>query len=401
MKVSFRLWLAIGFIGLLVLITLSVWTYGALTGTSESTPGSPAEKGVFGSLFPFGNSGTTNVTSPGGGDDAPLHGEVPRLRKVSSEEIAGAGFATGIQGTASLRYMERQTGHVYETPLDGLTVARLTNTTIPAVHDARWITASTSLIRYLNDTQEIENVLVSFPATTTDQELQAETLKQYARIAISDSLLFGVVESTAGSVGERVNARGELQTVYASDIRTLVPALGGGRMFVYSAPTGLAPGSLYEVVRNTLTRITGGISGLEALPDSTGGYVLVSSGTVNTLRLSVVEVKTKDVLPLSLNTLVEKCAWVPKTKLVLCAVPKRLPGALYPDDWHLGRVHTSDELWIVDTESGITSVVLDLEAESGISMDVGDVNVSADGSYAAFIDRNDSTLWVASLFVLR
>jgi polysaccharide deacetylase 2 family uncharacterized protein YibQ len=81
----------------------------------------------------------------------------------------------------------------------------------------------------------------------------------------------------------------------------------------------------------------------------------------------------------------------------LCAVPKFLPQALYPDDWLLGRVHTSDELWFIDTDSETASVAVDLEAEAGIPLDVHKVVVDSTGTYAAFIDRVSTTLWVATL----
>jgi hypothetical protein len=398
MKIPFSVSLALGFVGVLIIVIGGVWTFTLFTGTGGSgTAG--RETGVFGSLFPFGREGAQDTNTPGAGDNssASFDGPVPRLRKISEEPVAGAGFRSGITGSPSVRYVERRTGHMYETPLDSSTVVRLTNTTIPAVRDAVWVSASTTVFRVWEDENMLRVFVASTTATSTDQELVGNFLPPFVRHSPLATSTLGVRIVDGILRLERVKNDGsDSRVLFTSSLTSLVPHAVGNRAFLASAPTGFAVGSLYEVVSGRLDRLFGGLSGLEVLPNLNASNFLVSSGSSNSLGLFVYDVGAREFRELARPTLVHKCAWVTRTR-VLCAVPKFIPQALYPDDWLLGRVHTSDELWFIDTDSETASVAVDLEAEAGIPLDVHKVVVDSTGTHAAFIDRVSTTLWVATL----
>lgn len=388
------IFLAFGFLLVVLLIALGVW-FVQLISTGAS--GTPTERGFFGTLFPFGSGGTT---ATGGAENRPgevFSGPVPQLRKVSEAPVAGAGFATGMSGVPSIRYLERETGHIYETPLDALTSVRVTNTTIPGVHDAHWINASTTLLRLLGEGELIDNFVGFFTGTSTDQELKGAFLKQYRRVALqSGELIVGALEGPGGVVVESVQLDGNrARSHYSSPISSWIPLASGGKYFVLSAPSGLATGSLFDVSGSHPVRVTGGIRGLLALGDQSGKRFLLSSGGQNGMRLLVHDALGTRELPLT--TLADKCAWVPDTDFVLCGVPRTLPGGLYPDDWLLGRVAFDDELWLINIETGTAAVILDPNEVSGAPMDVYKISVTTDGLHALFVNKSDQLLWVVQL----
>lgn len=390
-----QLYTALAFLALLLVVVGGVWLFSSLLGGSGGT--SDSDRGFFGSLFPFGRGGSTSII------DAPrdtviLGGPVPRLRKVTDAPVAGATFATGITGLPSVRYVERETGHMYETPLDAVTLVRLTNTTVPAVRDARFLNASTTVMRFLSETETIENFLGSVTTTSTDATLQGTFLEPFARTTFAGSAIIGVLETAEGSVLKSVSLDGiTARSVFSSPIGSWVPHAAGGKLFVSSAPSGRAAGALYEVANGKLERLVGGIRGLEVLPHPSASYFLISSGAENAVSLYLLDGASGVLGALPRATSVSKCSWVGVSRQAVCAFPKTLPSGLYPDDWLLGRVHTTDDLWIVDTETGTLTAALDLEAESGVRIDAAHVRASEDGRYVLLRNRDDQGLWVASL----
>lgn len=400
MKISSGVAVAFIFLTILLVITGGVWLYQALV-PSGSTASEDSGGGIFSSLFPFGSGGGTGDGGTGGafGDEL-TGGPAPALRKVSAEQVAGMHFATGIQGTPSLRYTERNTGHWYETPVDSLTVVRLTNTTIPAVHDTVPVNASSSIMRFLADNESIENFMGTYSGTTTDRELEGLFLKRYARVAVgAGGTVLGVLETPAGSTIETVAPDGDAPKVLAtSPLSSWIPLAGGNKFFVASAPSGGVRGSVYDISNGRFERVVGDISGLQALPNTAGTRLLISAGNVNAAQLFSYDMSTKTLTTLPLGTLVGKCAWVPSSDTtVLCAVPQSFPQALYPDDWLLGRAHTADSLWFIDTATGATTAAMELTEQAGEPIDASQVAVSDDGRFAAFINKNDQLLWLATL----
>ena len=71
--------------------------------------------------------------------------ELPRLRKISSEPVAGAAVFN-IGTTSIVRFVEKGTGNVYEVKSDSLAVQRLTNTTIPKIVRAFWLPNATGFL---------------------------------------------------------------------------------------------------------------------------------------------------------------------------------------------------------------------------------------------------------------
>jgi hypothetical protein len=398
MKLPRNLWVAVLFIGVLILIGGGVWAYDYFLVPLTST-GNPSASGtnIFGSLFPFGNG---SVKTPTGGiaTDNGSQSPVPELRRVTDQQVAGATFATGQDGTEVIRYVERQTGHIFETPVNSFTTTRLTNTTIPAVHDALWISASSTIMRFTDTDGVISNFVGSFDAYTADQSLQGTFLKKYSRIGViaGGAALVGVLESVGGSTIETVQPDGlNPKTILTSSIRSWIPLGAGNSVLVATAPASGVSGSLFDTAGGTLTKLISDISGLEALPSPSGSKVLISSGAATTVVLSIYDRSTGDIQVLPRGTLVDKCAWTRSPERILCAFPKDSLQQNYPDDWLLGRAHTNDDLWFINPITGSMTEAANLTNTN--SIDVSRIVVDPTGDYAVFIDRSDASLWSAQL----
>lgn len=381
------------FVLTLILIGGGVWFYTQYLEVKDPAADTGGSD-FFSSLFPFGLGGNEKTASSTDKEGA-VQGPIPQVRQITDREVSGATFVTA-NGRTFIRYTEKETGHIYETATDSFSSTRLTNTTIPAVADAQWVTSSTTLMRFIAENGTIENFLGTFASTTPDQSIDGSFLNKYRQVAVHNGTVLGVIDRGTGSTIESVSLKGgSPTTLLISAYRSWIPLLNEKSVYVYSAPSAGVPGSLFKIEKGVLRMVYGDAPGLMVLPDTSDEFLLFSAGSVNFLSLASYEVATGLITPLSKQTLTQKCAWENRKRpYVLCAVPTQLPIGSYPDDWLLGRVHTVDQLWFINPLTNESSVASDL---TGYSFDIKDVVVSADSKDAIFIDRNDGTLWSVQL----
>lgn len=397
MKLDRTIIYAVIFIAFIAAVAVIVWILqppAASTGQAEN------ERGFFSTLFPFGRSGSTQTTPLGDSDNTFDSGIVPELRKLSEEPVAGATYFRGSGGLLSVRYIERDTGHVYETPVSQSTQIRLTNSTIPAVHDSTWVNASTTLMRFLSDENGIQNFVGVIASSTADQDLTGGFLRNYSRVTVgTKDTLFGILETPTGSVAESFLPDGTgIKTVFTSPLQSWIPHASFGKFYLASAPSGRNFGSVYEVKNGNLERVIPPRTGLQALFQKEGSLVAVTGGAQNSLTLAMYDLQNGGMLEIPVGTLVQKCAWATgRTTMLVCAVPRNLPQSMYPDVWLLGLVHTDDDIYEINTDTGAITRVFNLSESGSGPFDVTQAMLSDDGAYFLFVNRNDQTLWSAKL----
>ena len=387
---------AVGFLVLLIIVALGVWLFQLSAGESG---GSSERTGFFGSLFPFGRD-SGPLGGGGTADDTLLEpGVVPELRKISEEPVAGGAFVRTPTGLV-IRYTERNTGHIYETPVALSTSVRLVNSTVPGVHDSIWLTASSTLMRFLAEDDSIQNFIGRISSTTEDQDLAGDFIKDYVRIAVGpkDTLL-GVLETPSGSTIESLSASGaNVRSVFTSPLSSWIPHASRGVWYVASAPSGRSLGALYEIQNSSLVRAIPPRAGFQALPERDGVLVAVTGGAQNAVSLAVYDLGNGGMIEAPVGTVVQKCAWaVGRRAELVCGIPRTVLPGLYPDDWLLGIIHTDDDLYRVDTDTGNITRVFNLSESGSGPFDITDMQLSDNGSYALFINRTDQTLWSARL----
>lgn len=393
MKFS-QLSLALAFIAVLALVAGGIWLASSIFQTS-SQEGGEVSRG-FSAFFPFTQEIPSSAPRTQQGE--PGAEPVTNVRKVTEAPVASATWVVDA-GITKLRYIERETGHLYDAMVDAPTLTRRTNTTVPAVMDALWLSGTTTLMRVYEDPDTIRTVLGTLGTTTaTDAVLATGEFGDYTSLATANGTIVGVRRTAQGAEIDLLSgARAAPRTLVRSPLVSLVPHIGGSSVYVVSAPSGSVPGSAYISTRTGLSRIIGPFVGLEIVPSDSGTRLLASVGGVNRIALGIVT-SIDSFIELPLSTMAHKCAWVPRSQtLVICAVPKTLPAGLYPDAWALGAVETSDALWAIDTETGATTELLDPETEGIASIDAYRLVVDPALKALAFINRTDSSLWMLTL----
>ena len=202
---------------------------------TETIPGMEPRQNDSVNPFPFGQgSPQTDQPVPNGttassttidislGEEDPL----PRLRQISFVPTAGA---VAFGDSAAIRYIERATGHIYETQSDSSATSRISNVTIPKVNEAIWANdGSRLLIRYLKDDEETVRTFYAKISSTTRPETALEGLflpEGLKTISMRGSKVFYLVESETGAQGYTSNLDGSGRTsIFSSqngELRTL------------------------------------------------------------------------------------------------------------------------------------------------------------------------------------
>lgn len=387
--------LTIAGIALLVLAVVGYGTWALTRSAPDATTEAPTQS-FFARLFPFGTPQSPSGGSLGTPQATTTRpaGPVPRLRKISDKPVAG-GTIFG-SGTSTIRYVERETGNVYETRTDTLTLVRLSHTTIPGTESVLWASKAELILRSLDDTGTIENFHTTISTSTPDQSLTGIFMPNFNRAVIDPTgkTLISVTEGANGSTvtSSRPDGSGA-RTIFNSPLRSLVPLATPTEALVATAPAAGVPGFLFRISGGTLSTILGNIVGLMALPSPSGRYIAYSSGAHNTLTLAMLDTKTGTSYVAPLGTIVSKCVWISEAPPTLvCGVPATLPTGDYPTDWLLGAVSLTDDVWLINpVESTVTRLVRP-EDETGDRIDVMEPR-SSDGSYITFINKKDLSFW--------
>lgn len=391
---------ALIFVVILVAITAVIGAGAYVVNLFSSPQDTPAEKtstDFFSALFPFGNGGSEPETRRddqiAGDDSRP----VPQLRRVSENRAAG-GILTD---DGKIRFVEKETGYVYETDINSYTTVRLSNTTMPGIQEAVWVDGERVILRMLNENDAIQNILGTIRGTTTEQSLTARGLPGFSRIALSKGgkSALTVTENLSGSRVELVTFDGAVSSrvLLSSPVRSWVPRFGGTDLFLQTAASEFADGFLYKLEGQTLTKVTGGSPGLTAKVSPSGRYVLYGSVADGAPYLFVLDRSTGESYEMPTAAMPEKCAWFPEEEsLIFCGVSNFIPDRM-PDAWFAGAVALEDSAWVIDPIRRVGSLVLNLSEQAGTAVDMTNPTVNTEGTHALFTNKNDSSLWVLDL----
>ncbi len=426
---------------IIILVAVTAGFFGYLYFSKPANTGEmPSNTPLF-NFFPFNK--TVKTPTPEAPSNTPSGIEIPnfeiqpitvlKLKKVSSFPVAGFGIYQkevfgeeqegGITPTvkpappatefvATLRYVEKATGNIYQTRADQLDERKLTNTIIPQIHEAFFGSKATAVaMRYLKgDGKTIETFLGSLPKDILggDSSQTAQVKGTFLPENITDmsvspdsSKIFYLVNINNTSVGVTAGALGESKSqVFGSPFTEWLSQWPNFKMITLTTkPAGGVPGYMYAIDpdRKDFNKILGGISGLTTLTSPSGKLVLYSSSSDNSLNLSVYDTETGNSSLLGIKTLPEKCVWTKASDSLYCAVPKFLDSVPYPDAWYQGLISFSDEIWKIDTESGNTQKIADPALISNEEVDGIKLALDDSENYLFFLNKKDSYLWELQL----
>ena len=426
----------------MALITTAVFVFFYLR--KEPTP-SPEDGTGTNFEIPFGGgSGTTKppVTTPPvdvPGDETPPVTETPsgKLVKVSSMPIAGftvfskermkeAAIVPEVeQGLPllktkpkapltefmpALRYVEKATGNIYQTFADKMMERKFSGTIIPKVYDAYFGNRGESVVmRYLKtDGGTIETFAGNLPKEllgaeiTGNNEVKGYFLPNNVKdVSVSPDgknifyLFIAGSDSGDNMIGTTLNLLTNKKVqIFDSPFTEWLSWWGGSNIITLATkPSSNIPGYMYAIdsAGKNLGKILGNINGLTVLGSPNGKLTLYGD---NTLSLNVYHNDTRNVSPLSIRTLPEKCVWGKASDIIYCAVPKLIDFGQYPDSWYQGEVSFNDQLWKVDIKTGNSTLLLNPAVAAG-GKEIDGIKLALDEgeNYLFFVNKKDSFLW--------
>lgn len=348
-----------------------------------------------------GESGTDSNTLP--------TSQIPRLQQISKNPTSGAGIVR-LTGGDVVRFIDKATGHIFETSLEKVSLAKISNTTIPKIYESVWTeNGSGVIIRYLKeDKVTIESFyakLKSATSTNTEDGVNPQTLEgsflpqniQTLAVSPQQTKIFFLTETVGGSVGIETNPDGTKRNeIIKSPLKEFIVSWPSSNTLALTTKASFEErGILYLLNRTTLS--------LEKSLAATALTTLVAPDAVRVLyteniggltQTAIFDSKTKRTASFPLQTLPEKCVWSRTEKdVVYCAVPKESLFGNLPDTWYQGKVSFSDEMWKVDLESGVTTLLTNPTTEARQDIDMTNLVLSVNEDYIVFTNKKDDSLW--------
>lgn len=394
----------IGFAAIaLLLIGLAGWYFFISRQTADLGEMGEARGFAVGVPSFTGSRGSTSENIASGFADAPPAEEgepqrPPRLWRVSTSPVAGLGFVS-VASTSVLRYVERSTGHIFDVnPMTGV-VTRRTNRLIPKVYEASVGNGDTIVARTITETGERETFVGSLGTTTEEgfTPLTGTDLGPSVRdIAFdTDGVVFLADTASGGSQLVRAKIDGSepaiLHTFGAGDFN--LSLLTDGRIILVEKPSSGMPGHAYAV-GNGLVPLARAVPGLTLVARaSSSTAVLIGADNGSNLSLSVRPTLDAASLTLDIDTVADKCVWMPgRSFTAYCAVPQEAPAPGFLTNWHRGTVHTSDSWHVVDGGAGTSDSFFEMTSDDAI--DVEKPTTDGGGNFIAFMNARDKSLWL-------
>lgn len=303
----------------------------------------------------------------------------------------------------TIEFMDRATGHIYETSSSTLEITKLSNTTVTKIHEALFSTKESVLVRDLMDDSDIIRtrfgVQKLIGATSTDMLLTLQSLPlNITNVAISPNKSKIFYTQKIAPTGVISNLDGK-STVVAFDSpykEWLLQWPSERTLTITTKPSAFADGFAYKIDANTkvMQKLIGGIKGLTTLMSPNVETLAYSRSEQGSPNLYAMNVKTKDISNLYFRTFPEKCIWSAREKDTLfCAVPEDVAVGDYPDVWYQGRIFFNDSLWKINAKTGETRLLANLNMLSGQSIDVINPMLTPSEDYMMFSNKADLSLW--------
>lgn len=391
-------------------------------------------------IFPFGNVSNTDNTFPNGENvsennteqnnagtttESEMIKEIPILRKISDKPTSGSVvLARDIETIVDnkkikirkyfVRFVDRATGHIFETPIDSFDVTKISNTTLPKIYEASFDSTGNSFIaRFLDEKNTdiiktysvfLKDTKTASTSTSTIEYTPKETVGTYLEQDIKEYSLFPsktklgyLIYKDGGSsiITTTLNGQNKKQ-VFSSKLREwLLETESESKITITTKPSGEALGFSYSLntANGAITKLFGSTLGLTVKPlVGTNKYLIGIGG--GELRTYFKNPFDETPLVSLFSTLPEKCVQGRKEiEVVYCAVPRSVPSGTYPDNWYTGEVSFNDNIWQANSKTNKTSFINSPFLSIKENLDGINLQISIDDNYLTFINKKDLSLW--------
>ncbi|PIR70323.1 MAG: hypothetical protein COU46_02155 [Candidatus Niyogibacteria bacterium CG10_big_fil_rev_8_21_14_0_10_42_19] len=310
-------------------------------------------------------------------------------RLVQITQTAVSGFALKNEG---LRFIERSTGHVFESDSIGANKTRISNTTIPQIFKTAWDSDAEGALIMYREEENIRLASVLFKGTSSEGVLLPADIISFDYAPDRDRIIY-LVKTSAGLTTFAANPdntkQAEILRLPPADFMIGWPAANS--ISFLSRPSGEAEGVLYrfDINKNSFDKVLGPALGLGAKWSSNGAGVMYSiyDRSIKKPRMFVYNLKEGKTIDLNVQTFAQKCSW-PGGEDVFCAIPTSITAGIYPDLWLTGEESFNDHLWKINISTLQKKDLADLQ-----DIDVNEIKNSGDGKFIYFQNKKDGSLW--------
>ena len=385
---------------------------------------SPAITETREKILPFGKptpADDTIVTNPDNGNstyDDTGSQNAQKLTRITHEPVAGARLVTDENGKTTVKYVEQKTGDIYEYSLEDETSERILQQTLLGIHSALWSkNGNSTILRFLKTEETGDDTIKTYLLSLENNDGMSSTTSSVGKFlpdnlqevvmspANSEKIIY-LQENNGGSfiMSENIVKDEERQQLFASSLNEwLVEWPKEDLILITTKPSYNIDGYSYFVdpENGEMKKVLGEIKGLTTLisPDAT--KILYAKSEKKLFDLVVYNVETKTETSLGLNTLPEKCVWGGEnSNLLYCAVSNFSDNTNLPDDWYKGKISFSDELWLINTETGKSGILTPTKGFSGEGIDIIEISLSPNNDHLLFKNKKDGSLWMLKLEII-
>jgi len=334
---------------------------------------------------------------------------------TSSDATIDEGFKVSTTTETVFRYIERGTGHIFETTERIVTQERISNITIPQIQKAFFNNEGDKLfLQYFannNETlQTFSGEIVQISTTTSSGakilDSKIETFFYSSDLndltpSYNNKSVFSISKNNNGSTVENTSFVAKITTPVTSSLLSnwIAQSVNSNLLTLTTKANSEIPGYLYfyDISKGLKNRVLGPIDGLTTNTSPSGRFVLYSSINRGKIALSVYDTQTAKNASLAFQTLPEKCIWKSSNESIFyCAVPASLDSKPLPESWYQGLTSFNDELWKVELredDNPSYAVILEPSRLTGQEFDITNLQLSPKEEYLIFTNKNDLNLW--------
>jgi len=300
-----------------------------------------------------------------------------------------------------LLFVDRITGHIYGYNKESAAPFQITNTTIPGVYDAYILQNGTKVFMRYAYGDTIKTITANIPSfiegadprPLTGQQTLPDNVSSFA-VSASGNAYSYLLPNLSGSSVYSFNSKGTV-SVSSSPLKEWTLTYGGETAYMFNKPAAYLEGSVFSLP--TKEYIVGGKTGLMALPNPQGDRTLASMWSSSGLATFISSKKT-GLSVLEFRTLASKCVWMDSVQL-LCGIPSSVPSGSegLPDDWFQGTVSFSDDVYLVNADSGAVTGLLNLAETPGNPFDLIKPHINKTNSSFVFTNKEDGSLWLVNM----
>ena len=368
---------------------------------------------------------TTDATGETSASGSPLW-------HIDRNPVAGMAFIQSAHNARTeLFFALRANGNVLRVDPSSRTKTRLTNTLKAKTYEAsfasnggiigRSIDANGTITTFAGEISTTTGLSVDTASSSAPDSLKGSYLPTNIKalaLGPTGSFVYTIANTTGGiDVVTRGWKSAQPKVLWSSNIASWqLSLLPDGRIILVESPADSVFGYAYSIdAKGGLGTISRGLPGLNLLAQSGSEALLISTSANGIITLYTQVSAASSPLESTLRTIVDKCVWGPfnaaqstttgeqsnkttagKNLVAYCAVPQGDLPRNFIDMWYRGEVHTSDDWWKIDLQTGNVTMIYS-PSSANVSLDVAHPTIDPTGSYIAFQNAADASLWLLKI----